>query len=1228
MDKSIHNRQATSKMADSVLAQRPITDVKNERQFEQESSKRTPSPYVAQLVRNSVRRWKSKHEAIINKRVEKARSERKKRLKDMSFSQKKLVSFDVLAREWMDHNPVTIDLRIYLIENLLPSLIMGLEKLLTEAEKRDLVQTETAVPEFNPVNYLAQYLMRNNPRYSNFPEASAYAKGLRKAAEDLRSEIFAIDSNRLAMLKASAQVKRMEREKMERLKGEELKRRGLLLENVFVTWAQNGDKIPLSMVQSSLISFREHSTSLSEEIRREAYFAIEAPQLDKKGTLLGVNEFKEILSTCTISLSNFAFEKFLEHFVQCVHDFEQAAERVTIRFALKALFLNCDHDAVGVVDRKRVLEILGNYYDSSTEEIKVTLRNPRKWPIVDVEECEDYMLDEDEPANEEAKEVSEAVDLEENKPEISEKTSQDIVETHEDKKKQENATKTPENVEAEIPKPEETTTNVEQDLNDGKTVENDLKEDTAKPSSGEPVKDSKSLVKDDDKNEDGDKPVFRRFETLSEDELSASSHSIVTEERPDSVTTGSAFHANLLNQTQFVNLCEQFLGDDPIRSILDSLVRFVRASYSETDEERVVRQEKARKEARVNKRKHMVEQLFDFWDVDGSGTLNFQEVMDVLSKWKDISAQPQFQEFMKENYTDTREFTCSELHEYISSVSTACFPHEDPFEPIVIFLHTSIERTFEERKRGEARKSWLNAIDHAAKSSAGIVNGVYNATFQALFKDAAAHGREKVISASIALLENNFHPEKQHRGATLLRYVAATPNDVPFVLKKCLYRDMRSISFTVVDSGKPIHVAKVHNHPGVHLWNPARKETGANGSLIVLPLKDHEKRVTGVLSVDTLDDPMEKSVFITHEISFYQGVAKALSLAMQFVDVRSKTVRIADSALSWIHRRTRSVQTSNFYLVEPGAHPADGLVLRRMFTIDHNRKRAFFSDAPRMNRKDNLFRDYLFKCVESSETITADAYGEHHLAFPMRDRDGVAIAVVDISIGDVKVLPTHEMNEIQKMLRLLAVAHREVADEVAGRQKNIVLEVEQHDDLRIEIMFDRLMLTDLRENVSRLDARAFAELKSYKDPPKLVHDILKTVLGIFSIEEEEKLDNWPTCKQFINNDLVRLITQYDPTAAGSFGTVDGKKLSESLEGITHGSVSKQGSLPAHYLFNWAFVCLSLIEHTAKMKLNVRLKQSQGTTQGTKSPSEESTASVSTTLSPEPKGRLKTVVNSY
>lgn len=46
---------------------------------------------------------------------------------------------------------------------------------------------------------------------------------------------------------------------------------------------------------------------------------------------------------------------------------------------------------------------------------------------------------------------------------------------------------------------------------------------------------------------------------------------------------------------------------------------------------------------------------------------------------------------MIENYTDTDELDCTELHEFIDSVCTACFPNEDPFDAIAIFLQTSIE---------------------------------------------------------------------------------------------------------------------------------------------------------------------------------------------------------------------------------------------------------------------------------------------------------------------------------------------------------------------------------------------------------------------------------------------------------------------------------------------------------------------------------------------------------
>lgn len=111
-----------------------------------------------------------------------------------------------------------MDLRCYLVEKLFPALVCGLEKTLQQAEKRELVDADNlgsqdAHPPFSPVTYLAQYLMRNNPKFSNFGAAGTYAQSMHVVQEELRDRMYTVSGNRQAKVQADVQRRRLELEK-------------------------------------------------------------------------------------------------------------------------------------------------------------------------------------------------------------------------------------------------------------------------------------------------------------------------------------------------------------------------------------------------------------------------------------------------------------------------------------------------------------------------------------------------------------------------------------------------------------------------------------------------------------------------------------------------------------------------------------------------------------------------------------------------------------------------------------------------------------------------------------------------------------------------------------------------------------------------------------------------------------------------------------------------------
>ncbi|XP_019477410.1 EF-hand calcium-binding domain-containing protein 5 [Meleagris gallopavo] len=534
---------------------------------------------------------------------------------------------------------------------------------------------------------------------------------------------------------------------------------------------------------------------------------------------------------------------------------------------------------------------------------------------------------------------------------------------------------------------------------------------------------------------------------------------------------------------------------------------------------------------------------------------------------------------------------------------------DEVVDNIVEFLTSRTERSHMESLQSLARRRWLHNIQQAAETSGARMEPVYDAVLKALLKDAEAHGDNKKISAYIALLEENqLSPE---RGQTLLRYVTCTTDDAPYVLNQTLYRDMKGVSFAAVEEEKPIHVPRVQLHGNIHFWNQDRPAEQRRGSFLVLPLQDAHWRVFGILGLDTLRDQSEKTIFLTHEISFYQGVSHAFSKAYQHVCALGSVLQMALTALDWLYHRVPSIHTVSTYLVEPGNDQTCDYALRRMITTDSTGQKEIHTSPVLLLRKENFFRpsrklasilmltggaasklciccerNYLFKCTDCSEVVCSSVCGEQHIAVPLRDLSGRALGLFDISIGPQQTLPPHQHKDLQRMLKMAQAACSEILKMPSEETKaSRVLEAEHRNVRDAGILFHRFMLQDLRECIQKLNAESFAEIKSYEDPPALVHNIMKAVLLLLHPEWEgtEKTENWNQCILQLDDNLIQEMYCFDPTAASVH--VQAELVQNCINGAPQAAVWPQGSITARLLERWVHTCLCLVQLTESTQSN-------------------------------------------
>ncbi|CAH6785877.1 Efcab5 [Phodopus roborovskii] len=669
----------------------------------------------------------------------------------------------------------------------------------------------------------------------------------------------------------------------------------------------------------------------------------------------------------------------------------------------------------------------------------------------------------------------------------------------------------------------------------------------------------------------------------------------------------SAFNGTSLNSLQFIQLLETFVGEDTPLSVSQRLTSFFQKNYFETKQEKINALEQARQNSFRIRRALLLEALFQKWDNDGSGFLNLDDVDDLLYKYKEGMERESMKkaklhiQFPKPNPGLEVKLSLKQFQKYIELVVSELRGNEDQvLESVVEFLMSSLERSHTEGLRNCARRKWLHQIQHAAETSGVSLEPVYTETFRALTQDAEAHGNKK-ISAHISLLEENL--VLPSRGDVLLRNVACTLDDAPFVLNKVLYRDMKGISFTVVDEGKPIHVPQVQHHGNIFFWNNTRSKSEHNGSLLALPLQDAYMRIFGVLAVDTLRDPHEINIFLPHEIRFYQGVASAFSAAYHYVHSREHILHTVITGIRWLFNITSSITSITTSFIEPSSEQEE-YVLRKMMVTEYLGLTEIYTEPPTISRKSCIFRDFLFKCTDTSEVILSSTSGETHIAIPLRERTKEAIGVLDVNIGQSRMLVYQEYKDLQKMVKMIQNASDEILGECSGEiKKNEVIEMETTGEVtRAGILFFRVMLQELRECLQSLSSMDFVSLLLYEHRPRtdpaffqgmdsqeidnnvaLVHDILKAVI-LFSQQEIEycnDLEEWEKWKFYINKYLVEDLCVFDPTASNV--KINVQLVMDYIQDHSRMEVWKFSNLVIELLYHWLHICLTLMNLNNQQK---------------------------------------------
>lgn len=226
---------------------------------------------------------------------------------------KKREPCDWLPREWFSEETDSLDTRIYLLDKLLPTLIPGVEKLLMEVERKNVLAPDKEPTEFNPIIFLGEYLMRHNPQYGVSTKPGPYLRGMKMVTKEIKTKMPGTASERLASMKSEAENIRKERQQVENMKAQVKEMRKEALAIQFKEWTVDiSGRIPVALVQSALRSFLDVVASIPTDAGKAIYVK-KLEIIDTLGKKVNIDEFAEVRDEIRASDSEYdVYHKVVE----------------------------------------------------------------------------------------------------------------------------------------------------------------------------------------------------------------------------------------------------------------------------------------------------------------------------------------------------------------------------------------------------------------------------------------------------------------------------------------------------------------------------------------------------------------------------------------------------------------------------------------------------------------------------------------------------------------------------------------------------------------------------------------------------------------------------------------------------------------------------------------------------------------------------------------------------